>query len=214
MVLAGTAIMKALLLDRAAAAAPPVSTTPVESADTRLVHRCLEGDEQAWAELLEKYKRLIYSIPIKFGLASEEANDIFQDTCVELLSELPRLREPRALPKWLMQVTARKCVRVRDRNRRTDGGRADAELLGSVAADAPLSDDVLFEVAREQALRDAVSALPPRCAALVQMLFFEAAPRPYNEIADSLAIARGSIGFIRGRCLRRLRVELQKHGFC
>ena len=68
--------------------------------DDRLVRDCLNGREAAWAALLEKYKKLIYSIPIKYGCSVDEANDVFQETCLVLLSELPRLREPRALPKW------------------------------------------------------------------------------------------------------------------
>src|SRR5262249_54512728 len=93
--------------------APAVSAVSraTDSLDARLVGQCLEGDENAWAALLDRYKRLIYSIPIKYGLSVDDATDIFQDVCVELLAELPRLRESRALPKWLAQVTAHKCAR-------------------------------------------------------------------------------------------------------
>jgi DNA-directed RNA polymerase specialized sigma24 family protein len=71
----------------------------------------------------------------------------------------------------------------------------------------------MIEVEREQALRDAMSSLSPRCQRLIQMLFFESPSRPYQEIARTLNLAGGSIGFIRGRCLDRLRAKLQSHGF-
>jgi len=45
------------------------------------------------------------------------------------------------------------------------------------------------------------------------MLFFEGSARPYQEIAKELGIATGSIGFIRGRCLKKLRQALEKGGF-
>jgi hypothetical protein len=45
------------------------------------------------------------------------------------------------------------------------------------------------------------------------MLFFEQPPRPYRQVARSLGLAAGSIGFIRGRCLTRLRRELERRGF-
>ncbi len=48
---------------------------------------------------------------------------------------------------------------------------------------------------------------------LIHMLFFEAPARPYREVALSLGLAEGSIGFIRGRCLTRLRRQLEKMGF-
>jgi len=46
--------------------------------DTRLVRECSNGNEDAWDALIEKYKRLIYSIPVKYGFNSDDANDIFQ----------------------------------------------------------------------------------------------------------------------------------------
>ncbi len=76
-----------------------------------------------------------------------------------------------------------------------------------------LPQDLLGQLEREQALRDALLELPPRCRQLVQMLFFESSARPYQEIAASLRIATGSVGFIRGRCLERLRNRLEKAGF-
>jgi RNA polymerase sigma factor (sigma-70 family) len=183
--------------------------------DARLVRECVRGNENAWAMLLEKYKRLIYSIPIKYGLSPDEATDVFQDVCVELLSELPRLREPRALPKWLMQVTSRRCLRLRGQSTRTAGPTGDAqdELMQRLADARPLSDQIMLEVEREQALRDAIATLAPRCRQMVEMLFLETPPRSYQDVARSLQLETGSIGFIRGRCLQRLRTALQKAGF-
>jgi len=71
---------------------------PVAWNDTRLVEECLSGNEEAWSLLIDKYKALIYSIPVKYSLSQQEAADVFQSTCLELLIRLPQLREPRALP--------------------------------------------------------------------------------------------------------------------
>ncbi len=188
------------------------AVTADDRTDAALVRGCLDGDEQAWSALLDRYKRLVYSIPIKYGFSAEEATDIFQETCVELLTELPRLREPRALPKWLAQVAAHKCLRLKTRAQRQAAPLDDYENVHDVADARALAEDVLLQVEREQGLRTAVAGLPDRCRRLVEMLFFEHPPRPYREVADALAIASGSIGFIRGRCLSRLRAELRKHG--
>src|SRR6266567_4460790 len=86
--------------------------------DTLLVKECLAGSEEAWSLLIDKYKALIYSIPVKYGLSPQEAADVFQATCTELLVRLPELREPRALPKWLMQVAHHECYRLKRQSRR------------------------------------------------------------------------------------------------
>jgi RNA polymerase sigma factor (sigma-70 family) len=211
------AVDSSVRIDRSSPQEPATSGAPPEDwTDTRLVRECVQGNDAAWTALLAKYRRLIYSIPVKYGLSPDEASDIFQDTCVELLSELPHLREPRALPKWLMQVTAHKCAHLKQRGRRDQlvaPAGPDFEALDRVADAGRLSEEVLLDAEREQALRDAVSALSSRCRELVRMLFFESPARPYKVIAGHLAIPCGSIGFIRGRCLQRLRAELRKHGF-
>ena len=185
------------------------------SSDEQLIRRCLKGDQEAWSALIEKYKNLIYSIPIKLGM-HQDAGDIFQSVCVDLLSELPRLREHRALPKWLMQTCYHKCLAYqRAANRLVElppeGTKSDSVLPASSADDLP--EHMLVQLEQEQILRDAISQLPEKCERMVRLLFFEMPPRPYESVAEELGMATGSIGAIRGRCLAYLRKQLQKRGF-
>ncbi|MGH9736000.1 MAG: RNA polymerase sigma factor [Candidatus Acidiferrales bacterium] len=184
---------------------------PTAWTDTRLVRECLKGSEEAWSALIEKYKNLIYSIPVKYGFSPDEASDVFQAVCVELLAELPKIRKPAALPKWIMQVTAHKCFRDKRQRLRTD--QLDENHTSKLEPVAPEAEGILREAEEEQHLRQAMSALPSRCQELVRMLFFEEPPREYREIAKSLGIAVGSIGFIRQRCLDKLRRQLADAGF-
>jgi RNA polymerase sigma factor (sigma-70 family) len=185
------------------------------SSDERLIGRCLKGDQEAWSALIDKYKNLIYSIPIKLGMY-QDAGDIFQSVCVDLLSELPRLREHRALPKWLMQTCYHKCLhyqRAADRlvELAPEGTDSDAASPASSADDLP--EHMLVQLEQEQILRDAILELPEKCERMVRLLFFENPPRPYENIAEELGMATGSIGAIRGRCLAYLRKHLEKRGF-
>lgn len=183
------------------------------SSDTRLITACRKGDEQAWAELVDKYKNLIYSIPIKLGMY-DDAADIFQSVCVDLLSDLPKLREPKALPKWLMQVCYHKCIEHQTRARKqVPLEQEQADNLPAGEFGAPLPEELLAQLQDERMVRNVVAALPPRCERMVRMLFFETPPRPYQDVAKELGIATGSIGFIRGRCLERLKKQLEKMGF-
>ena len=180
--------------------------------DERLVAECRKGNQDAWSGLIEKYKNLIFSVPIKFGLPREDASDIFQAVCLDLLSDLPQLREPRALPKWLMQMSFHKCLRWKKQRLVLFDDPLEIEGA-SEASSEELPEEMMYQVQREQMLRDAVASLAPRCHRMIAMLFFESPARPYQEVAKELGLATGSIGFIRGRCLRMLRQRLQKAGF-
>jgi RNA polymerase sigma factor (sigma-70 family) len=179
--------------------------------DTRLVKECLSGSEETWSLLIEKYKALIYSIPVKYGLPPHEAADVFQATCMELLTRLPDLREPRALPKWLMQVAHHQCYRWKRQQQRVVSRDAEPDL--PVPETPAIAERLVQQTQEEQIFRDAMAALTPQCRRLVELLFFENPPRPYTEVAAELGLAIGSIGFTRQKCIERLRRHLDEWGF-
>jgi RNA polymerase sigma factor (sigma-70 family) len=179
--------------------------------DTRLVRECLEGNEEAWAALIDKYKSLIFSIPIKYGFSTDDATDVFQAVCLELLSQLPNLRKAKALPKWIIQVTSHKCFHRKRQQQRMESFDVDHPPINDAVP--ARAEAILREAQEEQNLLEAISELPPRCRELVQMLFFEEPAREYREVAETLGIATGSVGFIRQRCLERLRKRLSQLGF-
>jgi len=181
------------------------------SSDEQLVKDCLAGNEDAWSLLIEKYKALIYSIPVKYRLPAHEAAEVFQSTCVELLHRLPELREPRALPKWLMQVAHHQCYRWKQQQQRLLSRDADPDL--PVPETPALAETLLQQTQEEQMLREAMATLSPQCRRLVELLFFETPARPYTEIAAELGLAVGSIGFTRQKCMERLRKRLEELGF-
>jgi RNA polymerase sigma factor (sigma-70 family) len=188
---------------------PAVNAT---SPDEQLVQHCLNGSEEAWSALIDKYRNLIFSIPVKLGLSNDEAQDIFQEVCLTLLSKLPQLREPRTLAAWLIKITAHECSHRRGkqfRHRLVEGGIITYGHESSVT----FTEKMTEELEREQRLREAVSELPIRCRQMIQLLFFSATPVLYEEVASCLGIAKGSIGFIRARCLKRLRRLLEEKGF-
>jgi RNA polymerase sigma factor (sigma-70 family) len=179
--------------------------------DRDLVKECLSGSQQAWAAIVEKYKGLVYSVPVRYRMAPQDAADVFQDVWLDLYSELPNLREPGALRGWLITVAWHKCYQWKLRSRRLE--KSTGEFDGEPAAESATFLDWKEWLEQEQMLREAVKTLPERCRVMVEMLFFQDPPVPYADVARQLGLAEGSIGFIRGRCLKKLRVALEQMGF-
>ncbi|MGE3354947.1 MAG: RNA polymerase sigma factor [Planctomycetota bacterium] len=190
-----------------------VRTGAAAVTDTQLVRRCLDGDEAAWEALVHRYRRLIYSVPLKYGATAEEAGEVFQAVCVDLVTELPRLRKPEALKGWLVSVARHKALRWKTRARREHTWAASDDLADVLPSDDPDAARLIEDVQREQGVRAAIEALPERCQELVRLLFYGNPPPPYAEVARRLGLATGSIGFIRGRCLKKLEAALKAQGF-
>ena len=187
-----------------AVAAPTEDQGPTDAA---LLERCRSGDELAWRQLIYRYRRLIYSIPIRFHFSPEAAADVFQEVCLKLLSNLASIR-PDHLRGWLSTVTRHECIH-RNRPSAREGNGEDPDSLLELASD----DDFARQMELEQAVREAVAQLSPRCQFLIQMLFYDQSELTYATVAERLGVAKNSVGFLRNRCLDKLEQELKKIGF-
>ena len=181
--------------------------------DEQLVEECRQGNGHAWGVLVERYKTLVYSIPMKFRMPEEDAADVFQNVWLDLHSEMERLREPAALKGWLVSVTSHKCLRWKERESKRAGVALGWETSPEPTDSRPLPGEIELQAEQEQIVRDAVESIPERCRRMIRMLFYEHPPRPYLEVARELGLAEGSIGFIRGRCLDKMKKALEKFGF-
>jgi RNA polymerase sigma factor (sigma-70 family) len=168
-----------------------------------LVTRAGVGEGPAWGALVERYSPLIWSICRRYELDRPDAEDVAQAVWLHLVKYVDSLRDPAALPGWLVTTTRRECSRVRQaRCRPADGQISDAEKLPDVQT--ATAEDELLMAERHAALREAFMDLPANCQQLLTLLTTDP-PMPYAEISARLGIAVGSIGPFRSRCLERLR---------
>jgi RNA polymerase sigma factor (sigma-70 family) len=169
-----------------------------------LVIRARNGDSQAWGALVERYAPLIWSICRRYRLGSADAEDVNQSVWLTLVDQLAALREPAALPGWLVTTTQRECGRVLRAARRPQTGWyvPDAENIADERA--ATAEEELIQAERHAALREAFACLPPSCQQLIALLIKDP-PVPYAQISTELGIPMGSIGPTRRRCLDRLR---------
>ena len=183
--------------------------------DERLVRACLDGDDDAWAALIDRYRRLIYSVPIKYGASPEDASDIFQFVCLELFSHLSELRKTGALRGWIVTVAAHQSFHwKRKHQKRLAREQTNVDVEGlEIEPSVEIEIEIAGEAEHDQMVRDATATLSPRCQEMIRLLFYTEPPLPYKEVAGQLGLAVGSIGFIRGRCLQRLEQALHEMGF-
>jgi RNA polymerase sigma factor (sigma-70 family) len=190
--------------------------SPPAGNDRTLIGQCLQGDDEAWGKLVEKYKSLIFSVPLRYGATRDDAADIFQGVCVDLFHELPRLRDTESLPAWIMTVAAHQSFDWKQKHRKEhtlEAGGREADDLDADDLPAILPPEIAAELEREQLVREAIARLPGRCQEMVRLLFWEDPPLTYAEVARRLDLATVSIGFIRGRCLDLLHEALREVGF-
>jgi len=181
--------------------AGPMRDNPVI---TDLVTRAAQGDKHAWDALVEQFIPLIWFICRKHRLGYADAEDVGQNVWLQLIGHLGKIRDPAALPGWLVTVTRRECLRVMSATQRPPAARhvIAAEIIADEQSGT--ADQELLAAERHAALREAFAALPPSGQRLIALLL-EDPPASYTDISARLGIPVGSIGPSRRRCLDKLR---------
>ncbi len=177
--------------------------------DHELINTCLAGDETAWASLIQRYRRLIYSIPLRFGMPPAAAEEVFQEVCLILLQKLHTLQDQTRLSAWLVTVTRRACMR--HWRQLPTSASLDDWVDQSLEYDRDLDEEMLV-LERRHTLQQALERLDERCRHLLEALFLTDNPPTYEQIARSLDMPEGSIGPTRARCLQKLRRIVAKIG--
>ena len=172
--------------------------TAANLTDAELVARCRAGDEQAWAELVQRFSRYVYAIAIQgFRLSEADAEDVFQEVFARTYERLDKLRNDSAVKPWIAQLTRNLCIdKLRDRARvepteEVDGGK----------------DETLAELDLALTVREALAAVGEPCSDLLDRFFTR--DESYKTISERLEIPPGTIASRISRCLVKLRGQIE-----
>ena len=182
------------------------------ASDQDLILRCREGNAGAWQRLWNKYNRLVYSIPLRYGLSRDDAADIAQLTFTILIQSMDSLSEDSRLAPWLATVARRHTWRLMERNRRETASERldDADLAQSAVLLGKSDADSIEHWELTEWLEAGLSKIDERCRDLLLALYFQPERSSYAEVGARFNMPTGSIGPTRARCLERLKQTLSR----
>jgi RNA polymerase sigma factor (sigma-70 family) len=168
-----------------------------------LVRAAARGDQGAWNELVERYSPMLVAVIRQYRLSAAQVDDVAQTVWLRLVEHLGDLREPQALPGWIMTTARRESIRLLTAERRTPPFDPQ-QGFDAASSQGPVDEDLL-RAERHQALLAGLAELPGRQRELL-LLLMKDPPLSYAQISEQTQIAVGSIGPTRGRAIDQLRL--------
>lgn len=162
----------------------------------------------AWGLLVQRLQRLVYSVPYRFRMSEEDADDVFVATFEAMYRNLDRIDSGRALPRWLATTAARECLRIR----RLKGNQPNESLEETMMVEEAQAEEEAVRADNAEQVRLGLAKMAPRCRDLLAAIYTEEEPS-HIEVAKRLGIPSGSIGPTRQRCLDKLRKIMRAQGF-
>ncbi len=79
------------------------------SDEATLIRRCLDGDENAAREFVERFQSIVFSVCYRMLGQREDAEDVAQDVFVRAFRSLRRWDPARPLKPWILAIAANRC---------------------------------------------------------------------------------------------------------
>ena len=213
----GTAVLEPGTLDTSNAT--DVSTAvPADKDSTTLVRRAQNGDEAAFASIVELYERFVYNTAVRVlrmsGGNPDDGEDVAQNVFLKAWRSLDSFRGDCAVSTWLYRITvnaARDQVRVSMRHETDSLTASDPDSDDETSAiDVPVtSGDTVPESAIDRretilAVRRAIESLPPDMRKIIVL-------RDLNDMSyqDIAVLLHVEVGTVKSR-LNRARNSLKK----
>jgi RNA polymerase sigma-70 factor (ECF subfamily) len=174
---------------------------PGEPSDERLLDDYRHGDKAAFAKLVARYHRELYHFLVRFLANRAAAEDVFQETFLQVHQSAQTFDSSRRFRPWLFTIAANKArdlLRSQSRrpinplqasiDRNDSEGREFIDLLPSLAE---LPGDALEREEMEQRVHDTVTGMPEPLREIILLSYFH--QFPYKQIGEILNIPLGTV---------------------
>lgn len=170
------------------------------AAERALVERCRAGDEQAFQELVDRHKDLVFALIARTVQDRSRAEDLAQDVFLRVHRGLPYFRGEARLSTWIYRIVANVCLQ--------DHGKPGAAESLDDGRTAPGSADRQFgDLELRDRLEKAIARLPPNYRLVIAAHYLQGVR--YEDLAEALELPLGTIKTQLHRAKQQLRRLLE-----
>ncbi|NCP64844.1 MAG: RNA polymerase sigma factor [Paraglaciecola sp.] len=154
-----------------------------EKSDEQLIAKALQGNTQAWVNLLKRYEKTLYNYGIRMTGKREDALDLMQEVFISVYRNLASYHNEGSFKSWLFRIAHYRCIEFYRRKKPMQG----LDDAPEIESEAPDSDDVMVSQQENQQLIAAMQQLPLAQKAVVELKFF--GQFTFDEIAEQTGMS-------------------------
>ena len=207
-------------LDNIAAADTEVQKTALSEdrlSDHELIEATKAGDQDAYAEIVTRYRNPITNFLYRFLNDYEEAVDLAQETFVRVYFAIDRYHTQFAFSTYIYRIATNLAIsEIRRRKRRKlmsltglFQSEEDSEVEFQPADERILQDDELVEDERSRTIARAIAALPEKYR--LPIILRDVEGKSYDEVAEIMGLGLGTTKSRISRARGLLKDKLQQY---
>jgi len=153
------------------------------------VQEAKAGDPEAWNRLFQRYQLPLYSYVYELVRNEETSLDIVQETFINAVRHIGRLRDEAKFGSWLFGIAHQKCMQQWRKLARTES--IGLEELEGISDDGPNPSDWLIKKEQESEFMTCLNQLPPLQRSVLLLNVIE--EFSLEEIASITGTAIGTV---------------------
>jgi len=173
--------------------------------EAHVVRRCRDGDEQAFGELVDHFKHLVYGLIGRTVLDRGRIDDLAQEVFIRVYRGLPHFRGESRLSTWIYRITFNVCQQ--ERQQPAALSLDEAAEQGVRQAEPAARDRAFTDLEVRERLEKALGRLSPEARFLIAGHYLEGIR--YEDLAETLNMPLGTVKTQLHRAKRRLRELLE-----
>ena len=167
--------------------------------DYKLVRTAIDdGEQKAYAELMQRYKDSIYFMLLKMVNNRDDAEDLTIEAFGKAFKNIHQYTPDYAFSTWLFKIATNNCIDfIRKKKKKTfsiDKGFENQdgnEMTMDLESDVLDPEEVMMKKQKVEMMRDVVDKLKPRYKRLVELRYYK--EFSYEEIAQELDLPLGTV---------------------
>jgi len=141
--------------------------------DQVYINKILDGDANAFAVLVDRYKDLVYTLAIRMVKNKEEAEEVSQDTFIKAYKSLNRFKGDSKFSTWIYRVAYNTCLDRLKKNKRQQQTVTIDEYTEHQVKTIDNALDRIETQEKQQAIKDCLELLPSEDSFLLTLYYFE-----------------------------------------
>ena len=178
--------------------------------DNEIISRVLKGEQNAYAELVNRYQGYVFTLVLRMIKGREDAEEVAQDVFVKAYRSLADFRGESKFSTWLYTITNTTCITFL-RKKKLDVHSLDNEKVFELAdsKDSGFRANVIEQKSRVSMVNKAIAMLNPDDAEVITL--FYKAEQNLEEIARILGLEANTAKVRLHRARGRLKEKMEKH---
>ena len=141
--------------------------------DQHYINQIIEGNSNAFAVLVDRYKDLVFTLSYKMIKNKEEAEEISQDTFIKIFKSLNKFKGESKFSTWVYKITYNTCLDRLKKNKKENSVVYIEDFSEHQVKAIETVFDTIDEKERNQRIQDCLLLLPSEDAFLLTLYYFD-----------------------------------------